>query len=365
MVLEEIIIEKIKTEGPISFYDFMDMALYYPGLGYYTSTSEKIGRDGDYLTSPVITSLFGTLIARQLDEMMTMIGGKEFTIVEYGPGNGKLCHDILQALSTDLKAYNHIHYRVVERSGSCIKQQQDLLPENVVSIKSITELDAFDGCVLSNEVPDNFPVHRVVMQHELMEIFVDYKDGFVEALQPASACLRSYFDDLDITLPAGFQTEINLDAIAWLDEISQVLRKGFLMTIDYGDISRNLYRNSRSDGTLLCYYQHHRNSNPYMHIGTQDITTHLNFSALAHWGEKYALHCDGLTTQSQFLLSLGLIDQVRQIEKTQSNFHPQQQSFLIHDFLLNMGSKIKVLIQHKGIAQPKLKGMQFATRVAA
>src|SRR5215212_8797130 len=124
MSLTEIIIQKISSEGPISFRDFMEMALYYPGQGYYTSSREKIGKQGDYYTSSFLTSLFGQLIAKQFEEMWLLTGRKEFTVVEYGAGTGRLCNDILNALKNNQELYDNLHYCIIERSDAMREKQK-------------------------------------------------------------------------------------------------------------------------------------------------------------------------------------------------------------------------------------------------
>ena len=267
--LRDIIIQKIRQQGPVSFRDFMEMALYYPGLGYYTSGSDKIGKQGDYYTSPWLTSVFGEMIAKQLEEMWKILDKKDFTIVEYGGGNGRLCNDILQQLEKNPALYDKLHYRIIEKQNPSPERKRLNSPK-LSWHESLDDLPAFDGCVLSNELIDNFSVCQVMMMKELMEIFVDYKDHeFVELLQPASDRLKDYFPQLGITLPDGFRTEINLQAIEWINSVACHLNKGFVLTIDYGYASSDLYNARRSMGTLVCYHRHSINYCPYINIGKE------------------------------------------------------------------------------------------------
>src|SRR5688572_28894887 len=306
MSLSEIIIQKIQKEGPVSFRDFMEMALYYPEYGYYTSRGEKIGKYGDFYTSPYFTSIFGYMIAKQLEEMWFILGKEPFTIVEYGAGTGALCNDILSQLKNNKQFYDGLNYFIIEESEVMQQKEKMVLHEKVNWVDSIRDVPLINGCILSNEVIDNFPVHKVVMEKELMEVFVDYKDGFVELLQPAGEVLKNYLDELQVIIPNGFRTEINLQAIEWIKEIADALKKGFVLTIDYGYPSSALYSNQRGSGTLACYHKHSVNYCPYNNIGEQDITAHVNFSALHHWGLKNGLCFSGFTTQANFLLALGL-----------------------------------------------------------
>jgi SAM-dependent MidA family methyltransferase len=361
MLLSEIIIEKIKREGPVSFRDFMEMSLYYPELGYYTSINDKIGKNGDYYTSSNITSLFGAIIGKQMEEMWEMAGREPFTIIEYGAGTGLLCHDILEYLKNNRKLYDELNYCIIEKSPAMKKKQRAHLHEKVSWHTSAQEMPAVTGCVLANEVVDNFSVHQVVMKDELMEVFVDYKNGFTELLRPAKKELKNYFTELSVSLSREFRTEINLEAIEWLKEIAACLKKGFVITIDYGYPSSDLYRPCRSDGTLVCYNKHTTNNDPYSDIGKQDITAHVNFSALNHWGSKYGLAPCGFTNQAAFLLSLGIDNYLSTMNEPPGGDIMticRKQAFLKYTLLIDMGSKYKVLIQQKGLPEMELSGLK-------
>jgi SAM-dependent MidA family methyltransferase len=356
-MLERVIIDRIAREGPISFHDFMEMALYYPELGYYSSPGNKIGKDGDFLTSASYTPVFGKLLGVQLEEMSAHIKTDQFTIVEYGAGTGLLCQDILRQLDSYANLRDRIRYCIIEKSGTLRNKQKALLGDKIDWVNAIGDIGPFEGCVLSNEVVDNFSVHQVVVQDELMEIYVGYENGFTEILRPASPELINYLDELNIKLPRGFRTEINLEAIQWTTDIASVLKKGFVVTIDYGYVSPELYSARRCEGTLTCYHQHTVNHCPYIHIGRQDITSHVNFSALNHWGLKNGLELSGFTSQGLLLMGLGL--------SRQFGMDPKESiSFSLRDFILGMGKKFKVLIQRKGLQGIMLKGMQFTERLS-
>src|SRR5688572_6914128 len=272
MTLAEIIALKIRKYGPISFCEFMELCLYYPGLGYYDSTKEKIGWNGDYYTSPYLTGIFGQMVGKQIEEMWQILGKGEFTIVEFGAGTGDLCRGILEQLQKNKELYRQLNYCIIEKSAGMREKEKARLPEKVMWYDSIKDIAPFSGCVLSNEVADNFSVHQVIMQDELMEVFVDFNNEFVEVLKSASPQLKEYFQELNIFLEKNYRTEINLQAITWLKEIAGPLQKGFVMTIDYGFPSLELYSSHRSRGTLLCYHKHKINDCPYKNIGEQDIT---------------------------------------------------------------------------------------------
>ncbi|MBS1606246.1 MAG: SAM-dependent methyltransferase [Bacteroidetes bacterium] len=362
MSLSDIVAEKIRKEGPLSFHDFMEMALYYPGQGYYTSEGERLGHGGDYYTSPYLTSIFGEMLAGQLEEMWQALGCQPLTVVEYGAGTGLLCRDILHRLSANRELYEPLRYCIIEKSEAMRQRERILLPDKVEWIDSIAEISPFTGVVLSNELLDNFSVHQVVMADGLMEVFVEYTDGFREVLRPASEELRNYLGQLGVVLPRGYRTEVNLEATEWIREISSALHKGFVLTIDYGYPSSVLY--SKKDGTLICYHGHRVNHNPYDLIGQQDITAHVNFSALHYWGKMSGLECCGYTTQTHFLQGLGITHHLQMIEAAglgdKDPVVRQQRLWQLRTLLLEMGRKFKVLIQRKGLSKVLLSGMQFA-----
>lgn len=357
----ELIIRKIIHEGPIRFAEFMELALYAPGLGYYTLPGSQPGINGDYYTSATLTCVYGQMIAKQLEEMWLLLDRQAFTIVEFGAGDGRLCRDILQQLSRNEALYAGLRYCIIERNTSL--RQKSALPEEKVSWHdSIDELPVFNGCVLSNELLDNFAVSRVMMTDQLMEIWVDYHDGFVEVLRPANDALLHYLETMSITLPYGYHTEICLQATEWITAIADRIGRGFVLTVDYGYPARTLYHPARSKGTLACYYQHQLNFDPYRNIGRQDITAHVNFSAIQHWGEKAALSCNGFTSQRCFLQALGIATHLNALERQGSLDHlsAKEKLFLINTLLLDLGEKLKVLIQQKNVPMTPLTGMQLA-----
>ena len=361
MLLSEIIMERIKSEGPLSFRNFMEMALYYPELGYYNSKKDKIGANGDFYTSANLTAAFGAMIGRQIEEMWLNLEKKPFTIVEYGAGTGLLCNDILDYLQHNIPLYESLSYCIIEKSPYMQEIQKKHLLEKVSWYSSIKDISEINGCVLSNELVDNFSVHQVVMEEQLMEVFVDYKHHFLEVLKPAKKELIDYFTELNVQLPIGFRTEVNLEAIDWMKKISHSLQKGYIITIDYGAASSELYNMRRRCGTLLCYYKHCKNDNPYQFIGEQDITTHINFSALSHWGLEYGLECCGLVDQAQFLLDLGIKEYQNTVLANNPNnlALAMQESIINYRLLIDMGMKFKVLIQQKGVTNYPLSGIKF------
>jgi SAM-dependent MidA family methyltransferase len=360
MAVREKIIQQINSIGPISFHDFMEMALYYPGEGYYTSSSEKIGRNGDYYTSPCLGNIFGEMIAKQLEEMWCILNKQPFHIIEYGAGNAALCNDILDYLQCNERLYHSLTYCIIEKSPEMRLKAKSNLSRHQAKVRwidAIKNIGPVNGCIISNELLDNFAVHQVVMQEELMEVFVNYDGAFTEQLKPARQCLKEYLLRFGIDLPRGYRTEINLQAEKWLDEIAGVLSSGFIITMDYGYSAAELYQ--KKQGTLLCYHKHSINDNPYENVGEQDITCHVNFSALLQYGSSRGLNCCGITNQSNFLRSLGITEHLRQREEKNKHINATAPVLTL---LSQFGQKIKVLIQQKGLDQVLLSGMKFPLR---
>ncbi len=291
----------IDDHGPIAFAEFMRLALYGPG-GYYTSGS-PISASGDYFTSPSAHPVFGALIAVQLEEMWQLLGmPPEFTVIEEGAGNGGLAADItsyaekldtafhkaLRYVALDIDPPDHQHYPVAP----------------------ITEVPTgVTGCLLSNELLDAMPVHRFEVRNgEPLEIFVTHDgDRFGEVLQPPSSpdVTRRLAPFLD-SLPDGYRGEINLELHAWAERQSKILGRGWVLAIDYGYDRAELYRLDRSEGSLRTYYQHTLGQDPLLHAGKQDITAHVDFTAVEEAMTAVGLAKGGRTSQAEFLASLGI-----------------------------------------------------------
>lgn len=365
--LKQKIIERIRSEGPINFETFMEMTLYYPGLGYYTKDSTKIGRTGDFYTSPHLHSIFGAMIGKQMMEMWELIGRPEiFHVVEMGAGMGYLAKDMLEYLSGSKSndkrqkdIFEHLKYTIVELNLAVKTKQQELLSEfmdKVNWISNLNELESVTGCFLSNELLDAFPVRLVEMDNEIKEIYVSLNgDDFVEIKMPCTREVEEYFREFGIELPKGFRTEANLKIKSWLKEVSNKLFKGFVLTIDYGYPAEDYYSEDRNRGTLLCYHQHQINENPYQNIGEQDLTAHVNFSSLKKWGDELGLKTIGFCPQGTYLASLGIDEVINEIYGDSPDFFEIAK---IKGLILpqGMGESHKVMIQYKGEGMPILRG---------
>ena len=371
--LKSIIIDTILKKGRITFAEYMDVALYDPIHGYYNSSREKIGKDGDYYTSSHIHPVFGHLIARLIYQMWNILGKiSDFTIVEAGAGKGFLCCDILDYARKQLPDfYESLTYKIIEKSSHLPALQKELLKnhshEDRVIWHSHTDLKKgdlrFDGCYLSNELLDSFPFNMVKMEGgEIREVYVILsKSGFAEGLDKLSTpALEQYFENLNIKLEEGQKAEVNLGIFDWLKEIHSAMGKGFVITIDYGYTADELFAPYRKDGTISCYYRHTINHNPYTRLGFQDITAHVDFTTLMETGEKMGLNKTIYLEQYRFLIALGLLDILEDLEKNKHNMSTLEyykEKLAMKNFFMpgGMGVIFKVLIQQKGVEDAKKK----------
>ncbi len=367
--LQEKIIRLIKTQGPVTFEQFMAMALYDPGFGYYNTESGKIGRAGDFYTSSHLHPVFGAVIGRQIKEMWNMMDRPEkFLVVEMGAGAGYFCKDMLDSLRhTDF--FEALHYTIVERSPVMRDNQQKLMreyPGRVDWISDLGEISNVTGCIFSNELLDAFPVHLVRMEDSLREIYLDYDDekGFIErAGDLSSEEISHYFKEFSIDIGKGYTTEVNLRIRDWLTQLNEVLKRGFVFTVDYGYPAWDYYSEDRNRGTILCYHRHQISENPYENIGEQDITAHVNFSAVKKWGEETGFQTAGYCGQGVFMVSLGIDDDMKRIMESTSDFIFEISRIKKLILPQGMGESHKVMIQYKGIKAPKLRGFSIRNQM--
>jgi len=355
MDLRNIIIQKILDEGPVSFRDYMNMALYYPGLGYYTSAKNPVGKRGDFFTSPYISRAFGAMIGRQIEEFSKQMNGL-FTIVEYGAGTGLLCHDILEYLKSNPAFYDSLRYVIIEKNIVARRLSEKYLPEKVTWLDSPEKLGYIQGCVLSNELFDNFPVHRIVVNdQQIGEIFIDFRNELYELLKPAGLYITDHVPLANTTVSKPIHSEICLDAGDWFANISAHLLRGYIITIDYGYLGSGVCDLNERQNSLRCYHNHQVNDNPYQEIGDQDITADVNFYALHYWGQQNGFEFDGFVNQANFLRALGFAPYLSGMNDSEEN-----KKFALNMLINRMGVAFKVLIQRKGLGYMPLRGLSFA-----
>jgi len=376
----------------ITFAEYMDWVLYHPQFGYYASSAANIGAQGDFVTSPHFGADFGELLAEQFVEMWEILGcPMPFTLVEMGAGQGLVAADVLCYLHKRYPEFlNVVEYIIVEKAAAMIKQQQQLLQRSLPlgqtqhirwsSLEEIPEASII-GCCFSNELVDALPVHQIVLEKgQWQEIYVTTgsEQELVEVIGELSTPqLTKYFDLVGIKFPAdtysdGYRTEVNLAALGWMSTVAKRLQRGYLLTIDYGYPAVRYYNPMRRQGTLQCYYRHRHHDDPYLYIGHQDITAHVDFTALERQGELCGLQQVGFTKQGLFLMALGLGDRIAALS-TENNLENQgiqavlQRREALHQMIDPMGlGGFGVLAQSKGLTaeeQTKLiKGLRMPGR---
>lgn len=299
--------------GRISFAEFMHEALYAPGLGYYSAGSTKFGSDGDFITAPEVSSVFGRVLARQCAEALSGIGSG--AVLEIGAGSGKLARDMLTAFA-DLHALP-MKYYILEVSADLVERQRrllrDELPHLVDSVQWLSDLPAdFTGVIVANEVLDALPVERFVKRDsKAMQLCVSTHNAdfvWTETGAPdrLSAFVATIEADTGRVLEDGFTSEASLAAPAWIADLARSLRHGAVFLFDYGVSRREYYAADRAEGWLRCHFRHHAHNNPLIYPGIQDLTTWVDFSSIAAAAVDHGLDILGYQAQAQFMMGGGL-----------------------------------------------------------
>jgi hypothetical protein len=340
-----------RDKGWISFARFMELALYAPGLGYYSAGSRKLGAAGDFVTAPELSPLFGRTLARQLAELLAQ---DIPDILELGAGSGALAAVLLE----ELAALGRLpqHYRILEVSADLRERQQAYLqsriPQHASRIEWLDHLpEHLNAVVIGNEVLDAMPVHRVRIDNEgIAEIgVITTEHGYAWSTRPATDALAAAA--MQQQLPDDYETEISLAAPALIADLAQRLEHGVLLFIDYGFPAREFFHPQRNRGTLMCHYRHHAHDDPFLWPGLQDITAHVDFSAVAQAGA--GLELLGYVNQAQFLINSGITELLMETPATDvARYAPlaaQAQQLLSP---AEMGELFKVIALGRGIASP-------------
>lgn len=368
-MLQQIIINSIASSprNCLTFADYFNLVLYHPQYGYYSSNATQIGKEGDFFTSASLSADFGELLAIQFYQMWEILGYiQPFSLLEMGAGTGHLAEDILNYLEREYPDfYSAVEYIVIETSPQLINRQKQVLAKRLTKIKWQTWSDlpneSLVGCCFSNELVDALPIHILTLQQQqLLEVYVTYQDNQLQEIYQPLSCweeIAEYFQLIDIDFPSSlypenYRTEVNLAALDWLKTVASKLKQGYLLTIDYGYDAWRYYHPQRSQGTLQCYYHHQTHHNPYINLGQQDITTHVNFTALESYGELIiGLNNLGFTKQGMFLMALGLNKRLLDLS---SNQYSIQEVLAKRDFLHQLINpqglgNFGVLLQGKGL----------------
>jgi len=313
--LSDLVQQRLSQQGGwLSFADFMHMALYTTALGYYSGGSQKFGDvksgGGDFVTAPEISPLFGQALAKQVGQVLSCIDGG--SVLEFGAGTGKLAAELLRTLAAEKavpKQYCILevsdHLRAIQQENLRSALPSDLFGQ-VVWLSDVPS--NFKGVMLGNEVLDAVPAHLVVKKDgAILERGVVFDDGFKWQDKPlADAGILKFVDTA--AWPDGYVTEVSPAAIGLVGSMGEALHQGAVILLDYGFPAQEYYHPQRNQGTLMCHYQHYAHTDPLINLGLQDITAHVNFTAIAEAGMAQGLEFYGYTNQAQFLMNCGLLD---------------------------------------------------------
>lgn len=342
--------------GWISFARYMELALYAPGLGYYSGGATRFGAAGDFVTAPEISDLFARTLARQVAEVFA---ASRSQVLEFGAGSGALAAMLLAEL--ELLGAPCERYTIIELSGALRARQQQKLEQTVPHLAHCVQWrdtlpDAIDGCILANEVLDAMPAHWVCWREGAMtERGVGCGDaGLTVTERAAEGVLRDAMSTLaaEHLLGDGYTSEINLAATAWIGTLAPRMRHAMALLIDYGFPAHTYYHAQRRTGTLRAHHRHHALDDPLYLPGLCDLTTHVDFSAVALAAQGAGLDVDGYTTQAQFLINCGITDLLAGSDPRDMRRHgllTAQANTLLSP--AEMGELFKVLAVSRGLPQ--------------
>ena len=354
--------------GRISFARYMELALFAPGLGYYSAGTSKFGAQGDFVTAPEISPLFSRTLARQVAEVLESIENGE--VLEVGGGTGAMAAEML----AELEALNALptRYAILELSADLQARQRDTLaarvPHLLERVQWLTALPAagFRGVIVANELLDALPVHCFRITDEgPRERCVGFEDGRFQWVEGVAendgagewqAQLPEHLTQVISGLPVGYESEVNLAAVAWVRSIASLLDVGVVLLIDYGHSGAEYYHPQRNRGTLMCHYRHRAHDDPFVYPGLQDITAHVDFTAIAEAAVAAGLDVRGYNTQGFFLLANGLTELVSQEESNEQQREKQQivQAQQIRTLTMptEMGERFKVIALARNFDAP-------------
>lgn len=324
--LQQAIVEEIAAAGGwISFARFMDQLLYAPALGYYAAGARKFGAAGDFVTSPEMTGLFGQALARQVSQVMA---ASVPVVLEVGAGSGRLAADLL--LELERQETLPERYLILDLSADLRQRQRDTIAQAVPHLLARVEwLDclptAFSGVVVANELLDAMPAHVVAWREGgIFErgVGLDGSGGFTWTERAARGALLQAAEEIreQCSLPPGFESEISLANRAWAAEWGHRLEQGALLLIDYGFPRREFYHQQRGRGTLMCHYRHHAHPDPFYLPGLQDVTVHVDFTAIIAAAHGAGLELLGYASQGQFLLNCGILERLAEIPNDSADY---------------------------------------------
>lgn len=345
-ILQAKITEYITEQGAMPFCQFMEQALYTPGLGYYSNSGVKFGSSGDFVTAPELSDYFSQSLAQPCEEFF--LHSEQKNILELGAGSGKMAAALLLALETGgfCPQYFILEPSAVlkERQRQTIQITAPHLLSQVTWLDALPAPDTFSGVVLANEVLDALPVHKFrVTGGGIEEAYVDVepKTGeFSWDWKPARESILAFLTEYALSFPIGYESEVNSLLAPWLRSINEMLSTGLILLVDYGYGMREYYRPERSKGTLMCFHKQAAYTDPLVRVGEQDITAHVNFTQVAVESEKLGLTVAGYTSQTHFLIGTGILERIaKSIEPFSPDIYPIKQLLLPNE----MGSLFKVM----------------------
>jgi len=361
------LIEILRKHQPLPFVEYMQHVLYTPEFGYYSSRLPKLGKEGDFITAPELTPLFGYTLAYQFDAVLKAVENP--CILEFGAGSGRLCVDVLTALEKTGSLPEQ--YFIIELSAALRLRQEHVIKKELSSTlaNKVRWLQRwpetpFNGVILANEVLDAMPVHRFMkVNDEILEsmIYVDDDKHVSEQFQPSqNERLIQYLNTVLPELPEPYLSEANLYIDGWLNECYQCLEKGVLFLFDYGFPRNEYYHPDRNQGTIMCHYQHQAHCDFLNRPGEQDITAHVDFTHVAEAGYDAGFHVAGYTSQASFLLANGLLNFLTEIKDERMLIQTNQ---AVKQLLQpgEMGELFKVVALSKGL-ELNLEGFQLQDR---
>ncbi|AKS42950.1 class I SAM-dependent methyltransferase [Wenzhouxiangella marina] len=362
------IVKAIEADGFLSFDAYMSMALYEPGLGYYVNGLHKFGASGDFVTAPEQGRLFARSLARQIDELGAELD-EDWTLLELGAGSGALARDLLQSLDAA-----PARYLILEPSAALRAVQQETLSALDEQLQARVEWIAtppeedFEGVVLANEVLDALPVRAFeIGEQQVLERGVELRQGQLQwTSRPAGPRLveavKALQASLSAPLPVGYRSEINLDLAAWLETVTRPLARGLALMIDYGYPRREYYHPDRSEGTLVCHYRHRAHFDPFVWPGLTDLSSFVDFTAVAEAGADAGLDVLGFSSQAGFLLSLGIQDALASARDEREHLALAGEIKRL-TLPAEMGEKFKVIALGRGLDLP-LRGFSLMDQLA-
>lgn len=356
--------------------EFMELALYHPEHGYYTSAIRRSGSEGDFFTNVDVGPAFGEMLAVQLEEMWRILeaqGKSVFHLVEAGAGDGRFTRDILDAAAAErLDFLERVRVTLVDRSAAARAGHTSTLAAYgndsvrahtaAIAVESCADLPLrVSGVILANELLDAMPVHVLeATTSGLKEVYVAEREGeLIQSLGPLSdAALAEYIDSLHIACEAGTRLEVGMQAVDWMRRAAATLECGFLVLIDYGHEARELYSATHRSGTLTTYRRHTAGMRHWLEApGESDLTAHVNLTAVRHAAESAGLLTLAVVDQTYFLAALGILERL----SSESDAIAVSRRLAAKTLLMpgGLGSTMKVMVFAKNVGQPALRGLSW------